>query len=618
MSLSKKVYTFIFSFFFPLVIFANTFSINCLELSEKSFFTASDGGFITEWGSDGIGKHYQVSRHKIKDIKKNPCSMDLAIYESDSFSMNKVFVLDWNSLAKKFVLSFEEKVTLLSYSQRGSLLFVGTEKSTYIFHASTGTLINEIKDFPYSISLVKTGLSEKNAVFYSATGSLIYYDLKKLKVLKAINTEANLKNVLFFDKFLTGIKNQQLYLIDTKTGLTEYKEKVSPLLLFTSASDENLFFLSKSNKNTYKISKIEYSHSKISVSLFSDFSSDGEIFLPAFVGQMGNRMYVSSLQGDIYTVENNVLQSFSKTLFAPILDFACYNQKLFLLTEKNIINASYSKKTVTPIENNPDQKNIAIYDKSIILWTKDSKKPIQLLKEPEYKNETLFTPKNVISKLNVCLNNIVFVVDKSEVYIIDLESKKTKLLYTGTSVEDAILIGKDSVYIAKAENNATDSAIIKLNMKTGEIVPVKTLNGFMAYSLTYDSPNFQSDLYGLLLEKDEPSSKIKTKLFLYNSNKENLSKSIFTLNEEDMESCAFFSYPCLYTNLGGNNLYSYNIQNKKSSVYRRSLSLSKKIQGLNDYIVSLGMDGSLTWYKEGTPIPLSSWYLTIQGNWYEF
>ena len=229
MSLSKKVYTFIFSFFFPLVIFANTFSINCLELSEKSFFTASDGGFITEWGSDGIGKHYQVSRHKIKDIKKNPCSMDLAIYESDSFSMNKVFVLDWTSLAKKFVLSFEEKVTLLSYSQRGSLLFVGTEKSTYIFHASTGTLINEIKDFPYSISLVKTGLSEKNAEKVSERIDTVYVGLARHRK----STEYQLSASCDFPKAAlsaafskkNGWKAEPLFLPDAdgkKVGYTIY------------------------------------------------------------------------------------------------------------------------------------------------------------------------------------------------------------------------------------------------------------------------------------------------------------------------------------------------------------------------------------------------------------
>lgn len=60
--------------------------------SESSFFSAGNDGFLVKWTEDGLGEHYQISDLSIKMIARSPKGNDIAVYETDGASLNRVSV----------------------------------------------------------------------------------------------------------------------------------------------------------------------------------------------------------------------------------------------------------------------------------------------------------------------------------------------------------------------------------------------------------------------------------------------------------------------------------------------------------------------------------------------
>ena len=71
----------------------------------------------------------------------------------------------------------------------------------------------------------------------------------------------------------------------------------------------------------------------------------------------------------------------------------------------------------------------------------------------------------------------------------------------------------------------------------------------------------------------------------------------------------------MFTNIGKKQIYTYNLKSNRSSTYRRSASLPVKTVGNSKLLAVLNKDGSISWYGSRSKQPLSSWYLTDEGEW---
>ncbi|MBQ2530334.1 MAG: hypothetical protein II547_08785, partial [Treponema sp.] len=74
----------------------------------------------------------------------------------------------------------------------------------------------------------------------------------------------------------------------------------------------------------------------------------------------------------------------------------------------------------------------------------------------------------------------------------------------------------------------------------------------------------------------------------------------------------------LYTNLGKNQVYAYDIETGLVKVYRRTSSLPRKIACTADRIAFLNDDGGISWYNPLSQTAISQWYLGVDGKWIEF
>lgn len=611
-----------------------------------SFFSSGTDGFIIHWNNNSTGEHYQISDLTIGATAKNPQTSELAVYETDSLTINKITVLDWKNLSKKFTKRFKDSVTCISYSEKGNYIIVGTAavNGIYVLNAKTGLVNKRIKDIPSIITMAKTGASEKNAVMYSPSGFLYYYDFAKDKVIAKFQTQGDLEQPILFgtgnmqNRFFAGVKNNGLYIIDALSGkILVHSPATSPFIVTGTNTDEKgLYYISATGRG-YTLKLLSYETLEECIKKKTSYSVQEGILIKNFSGLKSrdsitaiaknrNTIFMGTTQGDIYTMsdivesETYTLQPITEKNFQFIHDIDSDRDTYYFLTENSIYTSNYGMTQPTKIASNPSHTNLLISTQGIVLWSKNTRKDVLLVTSDgqtgEAKTTKLFTPKAKLKTVRQCGNSILFIQGNNSVSLYNMDTKDTKEIYTGTSLEDALIIN-GTAYIAKSALSNTDSSLISVNLQTGETVPLKT-KGSILFSLSYNE-NIPTDLYGILMVHQKDDS-YTTEVFSYNTNTK-LLKSLISINDED--SSAFTEMngnELLYTNIGKNQVYAFNTKTTRNTAYLRSASIPVKVKAsdANNYIAILNKDGSISWYQKNSQTAISNWYLTTENNWWEF
>ena len=71
---------------------------------DGSFYSVGDDGFVICWTDDNQGEHYQISDLEIKNITASPNGTDIAIYETDGYSVNRISIWNWKTKKRIFVV----------------------------------------------------------------------------------------------------------------------------------------------------------------------------------------------------------------------------------------------------------------------------------------------------------------------------------------------------------------------------------------------------------------------------------------------------------------------------------------------------------------------------------
>ncbi len=657
MKLIKTISSFILSlaFIFPVYSQAYTstqaheervnaiFPFEASSNSDDSFYSAGNDGFIIKWSSDGMGEHYQISDLQIKNIVRNPQTGDIAVYETDGSSTHRVLVVDSKSFAKRYAKRFNDTVTSLSFSEKGTYLIVGTAavNGTYIINAKTGTITKRTTDVSGVITMSRTGASEKTAVFYSSTGSLIYYNLQTFKMIKKFPTESLLEQPILFgsgnmkNRFFAGIKDNVIYLIDATNGkiLAQYQAKEPYIIAGRSEYEDGFYFVTNNGKN-YSLKTVtnDMLLKQINATGSQTINPPSPLVVKNFTGlksrdsftcasKNSSTVILGTQSGNIYTM-TSVPESETYTLFAitekmyeRIYDIEADDSGFYLLTSSTVYHSSFESRQVDLIAKNQAQTNLIPYNENIILWSKGSRKSVQKLNISSGTAETLFTPINYIQNVRIFGENLVYIQGNSSVGLYNLSTGENKEIYTGTSIQDAIMYDEEYLYVAKTSTQSSDSPLISVNIQTKETVPIK-IPGNVVFSLSYDYDSNRKNVYGIVIKSQSQSDTNVTEVFSYNPSTKTLT-TLLRLSDEDSSAFTALHYPRVYTNLGKNQVYSCNVETKKNMVYRRSASMPMKMVQNGSRIAILNRNGSISWYTTNSQAITADWYLTVNGEWFE-
>lgn len=611
---------------------------------DSSFYSTDGNGFIVKWSADGMGDHYQISNYKIELLAKNPNSGNIAIYETDGYSKYRVSVIDWRSFSRKYTKYFQTPVTAINFSEKGSYLLVGTADvgSTYIYDANTGRLRKQLSDAPGMVSLIKSSPTEKNLMLYSSAGNIVYYETSTYKVKQKVNAEKNLKQTILFGTgnrincFVAGVKDNFIYILNSMNGKTIGRFSATKPFICTSKDpkEEGLYFISSSGKkmnlqlidNTMLDTMISTKTNKIDnpipprqINSFSALTG-GEVFTS--VQKNREKIIIGTTKGNIYSlspseeIEFDSLTPITENMYEKIYDISSGTQNFYMLTNNGLFKSSFEKKQIAKISVNPGYTNIEKFGEKVLFWSKNSSKSVQVidLENTDAGISTIFTPNGNLNSLHIYNDKVVTVQGHSNVLVYDINSGSNIYSYTGTSIEDAILVNETDLYIAKTKISVTDSPLMYINLITKETVSID-IDAQVAYSLSYNPDRSTNDFYGVLITYK--GSESVTSIFDYNLSSKSM-KTVFSTSDENSDVFTYLHNDIIYSNIGNSQLYSINLSSKRTTLYRRSASIPAKIQATQDRLAVLNRDGSISWYNTNMQSVLSDWYMAVDGSWYEF
>ncbi|MDY2842440.1 MAG: WD40 repeat domain-containing protein [Treponema sp.] len=636
----KSVFAFALAPFFCVSIFAEASSSTQSHFSdvtniaylesggESSALSAGKDGFLIKWRNDGTGEHYQVSDLPIKMISRSPNGYEIAVYESDGASLNRVSVWNWRTFTRKFAYRFTDTITSLSYSAKGTYLMVGTASvnGLSMINSSTGNIVNgKIPSGAGVVNFICTSDTEKTAIAYSSKGVLSYYNLLNGKQKAKYLTEDSLSQVGLFNNnvFLAGVRGNNIYIVQAVTGKTVGKYSAQRPVLIASNKSQDLYYIVSENHD-FKVYKIQNDRNKavIAPELMRTFSGlkDGEaIVCAAFAGE---EIYAGTNRGNIYKFDYvqaervDVVQPISDTLYDKIFDVASDGSDFYFLSENSLFKSSYDNNSVARKGLNSGHTNVIANGGNVVLWSKDTRRPVELLDVSTGVSRTVFTPKSAVQVLRIFGNSLIDVEASSFVNIIDLETGNKKQVYSGTGIQDALATSEKDLYIAKSSASNPEVPLLYVNIETQETVPLSNVRGNIAYSLNFDR-NRPNEFYGVLIYTDARSKKLTTSVFAFDISRKSI-RNLLTISDEDNEAFTYLRNSVLYTNIGKSQIRSYNLQTRKSFLYKRSASMPLKVAGNGNKIAVLNRNGSVSWYNPDTSNVLSDWNMTADGQWSEF
>ena len=592
---------------------------------QNTVFSAGRDGFVVKWTEDGLGEHYQLSDVSVQLIARSPNGSDIAVYTTDGASLNMVSVWNFKTLSRKCAYTFSDPITYLTYSAKGSYVICGTAsvKGTYFLNTHTNQITSKkLKESTGAVSMIATSDSENTVVVYSPVGSLTYYNLRTGAKKAKFYAENNLSKPVLFNNsvFLAGFKDGQIYIIQATTGnnIAKFNVNSDNPVFVSSNKDKNFYYIVNENRQ-FKLYMIQNDRNKnvIAPQLIRTFTGlkQGEQIVTASLS--GETVFAGTNKGNIYKFDNAVaervdtLLALSDNMYDRIYDMSVVGEDFYFLTPDAIFLSSYDKGIVDKKGYNPgNHTNLITYGQDVILWTRDSKKAVQLMSIADGKTTSLFVPEGNLSSLKLYGDNLIAIEGNTTVNRYDIKNSKKEELYLGSGIQDAILYNESDLYVAKTSATNPAAPLIYVNTRTKETVPL-SITGSVAYSLTIDPGVENADIYGILV------SPKKTCVFSYNPSSKT-HRTFLDEAGEDGDAFNYLSYPVLYTNIGKNRVRSYNLMGKRNFEYKRSASMPLKIAKNNTRLVVLNRDGSISWYNPDMNGVLADWYLTTDGQWFEF
>ncbi len=593
--------------------------------TDGSYFSASDDGFVIKWTFDDQGEHYQFSDVAIKLLAVSPNGNEIAIYETDGGSINRITVWDWKTLSRKYLKKFSDSITSLAYSANGTYLMVGTATvdGAVFIRTSGWQVVDKIKDNTGIVNYCHTSKTEKTCVFYSPSGNLSFYNFATGKLKQKFQIEKSLTQTVMYNEnqYFAGVRDNTIYI--TASGKTIASVSANNPIILSTDADYNLYYLENDGRSNYEIKMLEskegnaVSNPRIVKAIKGP---RGSAIITTAIKDATN-VYFGGKNGSIYkteaeaTINTTTLSELTENTYSKIYGMSPAETDFYFLTTNAIYSSSYDTGVINKLSaTNGESQIISYKDNSVILWSVSEKTPVVLVDLERKTTKTLFTPKNNVQKVRLFTiggkDYIIEIESNTIVNLYDFSTGKFSEIYSGTGVQDAVFMNNNLVYIAKTAATNPKTPLLTVNPQTMETVPL-SIKGNVTYALSTDGKT----IYGLNIISDDTGR--NTYVFSYNIYTKQMT-NILKFADEDPEAFTYLYGQNLFTNIGRNKVHCYNLSTKKRFTYNRSASIPESICLNAKRAVILNSNGSISWCGTNDSKLLADWYLTKDDQWYEF
>ncbi|MBO4546740.1 MAG: hypothetical protein J5700_04090, partial [Treponema sp.] len=330
-------------------------------------------------------------------------------------------------------------------------------------------------------------------------------------------------------------------------------------------------------------------------------------------------LYLGAADGNIYSADarDNSLPTeltlISNQIYQKIHGICSDGQSLYILTNTAIIKTDYENKAPQTFNNSRYWTKISCAHGKLLLRSENRLDGLYCMDPLTGATKLLFNPQNRIKKIREAAINKqkgFLEVENSKVNFYSFDSSELTELYLGSGIQDAASLEDNTLAVAKTASSNPTSALVLVNIKTRETVPVK-MDGDITVSLE-ESGGY---LFGSRLISTGES--YTTSAFCLGAKALTL-KEFASSAKEESESFVRPAFPLVFTNIGAKTVSVINAKSLKKYSLKSGSSLAVDIIKCQGQLATLNEDSSITWYNVEQPIPLADWYIDDKNQIVEF
>jgi hypothetical protein len=589
-----------------------------------SFFSAGKDGFLVLHGESGNDETWQVSDIPLSKIAVHPDGNRIAIYESDGFSVHRVSVWDWKKRTRLYAKRFRDSITSLSWSAKGTWLLAGNTSvdGLTILEADSGKPVKVFRNDPGIVTLAVTGASESSMITFGPSGRILYTDIASGSTKAAYDGEQDLDSpaLLRNNLGIAGYHDGAMVLVDATSGKTISSQDSGLAVMATSITDREPVWFESTKASQWVL--------RSGASGTSPFSTPDSTPITSAL-RLSDRIAFGTASGKLCTIPAYAIGATAVPAPSLIMDqgiqsiddIASDGSRLFILSKGSLFISSGPGSVPVFAFAGMQANRFAIAGDSLVFWSNDSANPVVASGFDGDDKRTLYETKEGIRSLNVSGSSpegtkISLVEGTSKAVVIDIASGQTTFSYAGAGLQDAVLVDGNRLVVSRSSTSRAPAPVLLINIATEETVPLQ-IPGELCYGLKAIAPGGKK-LAGFFI-KDGTTASTELVSFALDSG---LFAAVAVRTEasyadEDLGASLLVDGDLMLTNLGKGSIVAIGGLDKRTSKFQRGYALPVKSAAMDQFVVTLNHDGSLTWFDRKNPSILSSASITSEGFWLE-
>lgn len=588
-----------------------------------SFFSAGKDGFLVRHDENGIDESWQLSDIPLAKIAVHPDGNRLAVYETDGFSVHRVSVWDWKKKTRLYAKRFRDSIVSLSWSAKGSWLMAGNTSidGLTILEANSGNPVSIFKNAPGIVTLGLTGASETSMITFGPAGRIIYTDIASGSTKAAYDGPQDLDSPVLLRNNLAmaGYQDGAVVLVDATSGKTITSWDSGPAIMASSITDREPVWLEAGNPAQWILRSGAFAT--------PPFKTPDESPITSAL-RLNERIIFGTASGKIYAIPSSAIGSVSAPSPALIRDqgiqgiddIASDGARLFILSKGSLFISSGPGKAPVFAFSGLQANRFAIAGDSLVFWSNESANPVVVSGFDGDKRRTVYEPKEGIRSLSVNGANpdgtrLSLIEGTSKAIVIDVSSAKTTFSYAGAGLQDSVLVGNRLV-VSRSSTSRAPNPVMIINITTEETVPVQ-IPGELCYGLKAIAADGKK-LAGFFIKNGATASTELVSFALEaNSFSATSVRTEAAYADEDLGASLLVDGDRMITNLGKGSIVAIGGSEKNPAKFLRGYAIPAKSAAMDQFVVTLNYDGSLTWFDRKSAAFISNAAITADSFWLE-
>ena len=588
-----------------------------------SFFSAGKDGFLVRHGESGSDESWQLSDIPLAKIAVHPDGNRVAVYETDGFSVHRVSVWDWKKKTRLYAKRFRDSIVSLSWSAKGSWLMAGNTSidGISILEADSGNPVSIFKSAPGIVTLGLTGASETSMITFGPAGRIIYTDIAGGSTKAGYDGPQDLDSPVLLRNNLgiAGYQDGAVVLVDATSGKTISAWDSGPAIMASSITDREPVWLESGNPTQWILRSGAFAT--------PPFRTPDESPITSAL-RLNDRIVFGTASGKLCAIPSSAIGSNAVPLPAIIRDqgiqsiddIASDGARLFILSKGSLFISSGPGKAPVFAFSGLQANRFAIAGDSLVFWSNESAAPVVISGFDGDKRRTAYEPKEGIRSLNVNGTNdgtrLSFIEGTSKAIVIDVSSGKTTFSYAGAGLQDSVLVGGNRLAVSRSSTSRAPNPVMIINISTEETVPIQ-IPGELCYGLKSIAADGKK-LAGFFIRNGQTAS---TELISFaleaNSFTATSVRTEAAYADEDLGASLIVDGERIITNLGKGSIVAIGGTDKNPAKFLRGYAIPAKSAAMDQFIVTLNYDGSLTWFDRKSAAFISNAAITADNFWLE-